>query len=320
MKEVMVTLMNVPSVMVDGLKIIFPYRKVEGLFYYICTKKRITRDEAIGIFWVDCDEQSARKNLRDAIYHIKKIVGSDVIKMDGNVFISVNPLVNLKIDVDDVQDNILENYKGEFLNYFYIRNCLEFENWMDSYRRELKEQYIRAAVKKAEQLIQEKASGEAVACAVKLIDALYLDENFYRKMIAFLTAEGEYSTAMNLYQKFSAALKQDLEEEPEAETKALMEKVLKLRRKITERPAKEQPLFLGRQKELYEIFNMIQNHQTNAAGPPYSFALVSGEAGVGKTALISQVKGLLDDENYISFSCSCCAAESDLYLKPWNDI
>lgn len=320
MKEVVVTLMNVPSVMVDDLKIIFPYRKVEGLFYYICTKKRITRDEAIGIFWVDCDEQSARKNLRDAIYHIKKIVGSDVIKMEGNVFISVNPLVNLKIDVDDVQESMLENYKGEFLNYFYIRNCLEFENWMDSYRRELKEQYIRAAVKKAEQLILEKASGEAVKCAVKLINALYLDESFYRKIIAFLTEEGEYSTAMNLYQKFSAALKQDLEEEPEAETKALMEKVLKLRRKITERPTKEQPHFLGRQKELYEIFNMIQNHQTNATGSPCSFALVSGEAGVGKTALISQIKGLLEEENYISFSCSCCAAESDLYLKPWNDI
>ena len=69
----------------------FPYRKVEGLFYYICVRKRITRDEAIGIFWVDCDETSARKNLRDALYHIKKIVGPDIISMDGNVFISLNP-------------------------------------------------------------------------------------------------------------------------------------------------------------------------------------------------------------------------------------
>lgn len=320
MKEVMVTLMNVPSVMVDGVKINFPYRKVEGLFYYICTKKRITRDEAIGVFWVDCDEQSARKNLRDAIYHIKKNVGSDVIKIEGNVFISINPELNLKIDVDDVQDSILENYKGEFLNYFYIRNCLEFESWMDSYRRELKEQYIRAAVKKTEQFIQAKESTEVVKCTLKLIDALYLDESFYRKTLTFLTEEGQYSAAMNLYQKFSAALKQDLEEEPEAETKALMEKVLKLRRKITERPEKEQPLFLGRQKELYDIFNTIQKHQASAVESPCCFALVSGEAGVGKTALISQVKGLLDEENYIIFSCSCCAAESDLYLKPWNDI
>ena len=72
MRDVTVTLMNTPSVVVDGEKKVFPYRKVEGLFYYICVRKRITRDEAIGIFWVDCDETSARKNLRDALYHIKK--------------------------------------------------------------------------------------------------------------------------------------------------------------------------------------------------------------------------------------------------------
>ena len=51
MRDVTVTLMNTPSVVV-GEKKVFPYRKVEGLFYYICVRKRITRDEAIGIFWL----------------------------------------------------------------------------------------------------------------------------------------------------------------------------------------------------------------------------------------------------------------------------
>ncbi|MEF9939980.1 MAG: AAA family ATPase [Clostridium sp.] len=320
MKEVTVTLMSAPSVIIDGEKKVFPYRKVEGLFYYICTKKRITRDEAIGIFWVDCDEQSARKNLRDAIYHIKKIVGADVIQMEGNVFISINPEIRLKIDVDEIQDDILENYKGEFLNYFYIRNCLEFENWMDGYRRELKEMYIQAAEKKTELSIHEKKHTDAVKYACKLVDALYLDESFYRKVLSFLMDEGEYSAAMNLYQKLADALKQDLEEEPEAETKVLMEKVLKLRKKLTERPEAEKRLFWGRQKEIYEIFDTIQTHQANPSGSPCDFILMSGEAGVGKTALLSQVKILLEEENYIEFSCSCCIAESDLYLKPWNDI
>lgn len=320
MKEVMVTLMDIPSVIVDGEKKTFPYRKVEGLFYYICSKKRITRDEATGIFWADCDEQSARKNLRDAVYHIKKIVGPDVIQMEGNVFISISPEVHFKIDTDEVQDNILDNYKGEFLNYFYVRNCLEFENWMDSYRRELKEQYIRAVEKETERCIREKEAGGAVKYAGKLVDALYLEESFYRKVITFLMEEGEYSSAMNLYQKFVAALKKDLEEEPEAETIALMETLLKLRRKIVEKPGRQQQLFLGRQKELHDTFNTIQKHQMGVSGSACNFALVSGEAGVGKTAFINQVKALLEDENYVIFSCCCCTAESDLYLKPWNDI
>lgn len=35
MRDVTVTLMNTPSVVVDGEKKVFPYRKVEGLFYYL---------------------------------------------------------------------------------------------------------------------------------------------------------------------------------------------------------------------------------------------------------------------------------------------
>ena len=191
MRDVTVTLMNTPSVVVDGEKKVFPYRKVEGLFYYICVRKRITRDEAIGIFWVDCDETSARKNLRDALYHIKKIVGPDIISMDGNVFISLNPEQHIKVDVDAARENILENYKGEFMSFFYVKNCLEFENWMDDYRRELKEHYIKAVLKKAEQAIHAKDTSEAARYAGKLVEVFYLDESFYRRVLTFLMEEAE---------------------------------------------------------------------------------------------------------------------------------
>lgn len=320
MKDVTVVLMNTPSVMVDGEKKVFPYRKVEGLFYYICVRKRITRDEAIGIFWADCDETSARKNLRDALYHIKKIVGPDIISMDGNVFISLNPELHIKVDVDEARANILEHYDGEFMSFFYVKNCLEFENWMDDYRRELKEHYIKAAEHKAEQAIHDGDTSEALRYAGKLVEVLFLDESFYRKMLTFLMGEGEYSSAISLYQKFALALKQDLEEEPEAETKALMDKILKLRKKIAEHPVKEQQLFMGRQKELYGIYESIQKHRVRGKDSGENFVLISGEAGVGKTTLMGQLRMLLEEENHTVFSYCCCPSESDLYLKPWNDI
>ena len=320
MRDVTVTLMNTPSVVVDGEKKVFPYRKVEGLFYYICVRKRITRDEAIGIFWVDCDETSARKNLRDALYHIKKIVGPDIISMDGNVFISLNPEQHIKVDVDAARENILENYKGEFMSFFYVKNCLEFENWMDDYRRELKEHYIKAVLKKAEQAIHAKDTSEAARYAGKLVEVFYLDESFYRRVLTFLMEEAEYSSAISLYQKFALSLKQDLEEEPEAETRALMDKILKLRKKIAEHPVKEQQVFMGRQKELYGIYESIQKHRVKGKDSGENFVLISGEAGVGKTALMGQLRTLLEEENHTVFSYCCCPSESDLYLKPWNDI
>lgn len=320
MNSIIVSLMNAPAVVINGEKKIFPYRKAEGLFYYLCLKKRITRDEAIGIFWADCDEQSARKNLRDAIYHIKKFIGTDVIMLDGNVFISINPDANLIVDVDRIKDNILENYKGEFLRYFYIKNCLEFENWLDENRREFRELYIREALRQMESAKKDENVEHVLKYAYKLIDSLYLDEGLYRDVMSFLLKEGEYSSAISLYQKLEAAVRQDLDAEPEAETRALLEKVLKLRKKVAEKPEREQQDFFGRQKELYEIYDLIQNHMIKKEEGASNFILISGEAGVGKTSLITYLKNLLAQEQFTIFSYCCYASEKDLYLKSWNDL
>ena len=320
MNSIIVSLMNAPAVVINGEKKVFPYRKVEGLFYYLCLKKRITRDEATGIFWADCDEQSARKNLRDAIYHIKKIIGADIITLDGNVFISINPDMDLRVDVDHIKDNILENYKGEFLRYFYIKNCLEFECWLDENRRELRERYIREVLKQMECSRKNEDAEKVLIYAYKLLDNLYLDEGLYRDVMSFLLKEGEYSSAISLYQKLEAAVRQDLDAEPEAETKALLEMVLKLRKKVAEKPVREQQVFFGRQKELYEIYDLVQNHMIKKEAGAANFILISGEAGVGKTSLIDHLKNLFTQEQFTIFSYCCYASEKNLYLKSWNDI
>lgn len=320
MDEIIVTLMGTPTVLVEGERKVFPYRKVEGLFYYICVKKRITRDEAIGIFWVDCDEQSARKNLRDGLYHIKKIIGHEIVRMDGNVFISLNPDLKVAVDLDHVRDHILEQYKGEFLQYFYIKNCLEFETWMDECRGELRDAYLTELKKAVKSSMERLNAEETVRFTGKLIDAFYQEEHFYRTVIQFLLEKGEYSQAITLYQKFAAMMRQEMEEEPEAETRALIDKVLKMRKKISEKPVKDQRFFLGREKEIYEIYDRIQNHQVRLNEAPCNFALISGEAGVGKTSLMEQIRRMLEEDDYAVFSYGCCLAESDLYLKPWNDI
>ena len=82
--EVQVFLLGNPRVLLDHTEVIFPYRKVEGLFYYLCIKGVVSRDEAIGILWADCTEGSARKNLRDALYHLKKLFGEELISAEGN--------------------------------------------------------------------------------------------------------------------------------------------------------------------------------------------------------------------------------------------
>ena len=142
--EVQVFLLGNPRVLLDHTEVIFPYRKVEGLFYYLCIKGVVSRDEAIGIFWADCTEGSARKNLRDALYHLKKLFGEELISAEGNNRITLKKECIASIDFDQVtEENIFQRYTGDFLGYFYIKNCIEFENWATGIREDLLRQYRR---------------------------------------------------------------------------------------------------------------------------------------------------------------------------------
>ena len=136
---IQVTMMGTPKVSVHGRELVFPYREAEGLFYYLCVKGTVSRDEGIGIFWADCAENSARKNLRDAIYHLKKLLGEDVVSTEGNNRVRLNRDRLDSVDCEQLTDeNILQRYTGDFLGYFYIKNCMEFEDWATDVREELK--------------------------------------------------------------------------------------------------------------------------------------------------------------------------------------
>ena len=72
--KVKVKLFGTPGVFAGDReeRIHFPYRKAEGIFYYLCVKGSALRDELINVFWEDCDEQTGRKNLRQALYELKR--------------------------------------------------------------------------------------------------------------------------------------------------------------------------------------------------------------------------------------------------------
>lgn len=88
-------------------------------------KKQITREEAICLLWGDEDEASGRKKLRDAIYQVRKKLDKDIILTAGHTGIALNPACPVSIDWDHVKKGHLGEQKP-FLEYFYIKKCLEF--------------------------------------------------------------------------------------------------------------------------------------------------------------------------------------------------
>ena len=65
--------------------------KVNALVYYILVKGTVVRDELSGILWGDKSDAIARKNLRNAIYETKKLLGPNVFVSPRKAIIKVNP-------------------------------------------------------------------------------------------------------------------------------------------------------------------------------------------------------------------------------------
>ena len=93
-----VTLLGTPCVYRDGKEIHFPYRKAEGIFYYLCVEKQTSRDELVSLFWGACDENTGRKNLRQALFQIRRCVGDEVIVLQGRNDLKMNERFGLKVD------------------------------------------------------------------------------------------------------------------------------------------------------------------------------------------------------------------------------
>ncbi len=119
-----VTLLGVPGVFYEGDAIQFPYRKAEGIFYYLCVEKKVNRDELITVFWGSGDEASGRKNLRQALFQIRRCLGSEVIVQQGKNALELNPKAAIRSEWD-ASDSEFEN-RVENKRRLQISRCLDY--------------------------------------------------------------------------------------------------------------------------------------------------------------------------------------------------
>ena len=138
-------LFGIPKVTADGRTLSLPYKKADALLYYLVLKRRAARSELIGLLWPDSSSQSALKNLRHAIYSIRKELGWDPCSGGQRTVLELAPEVEVWCDVSEfLATGEPSLYSGELLQGFVVPKAEAFESWLMGERASLQAWYLRA--------------------------------------------------------------------------------------------------------------------------------------------------------------------------------
>ena len=308
---------------VDGEPITgFHSDKVRALLAYLCVEAEIPhrRQRLAGLLWSDLPESSARTNLRHALANLRRVIsdkdgperrgasgflhttqqtiqfnlGSDTW-VDTLGFLAA--VGKSQIPVAELEE-AMSWYRGELLEGFCLPDSFLFEEWLLLQR----ERFQRLALGVLGQLARDYALRgsyeKALEYAWRQVSLDPLRETAQRQAMRLLAYAGRPSEALAQYEAYCSLLVEELDTEPLAETSRLAEEIREGRLPIpapyrvylpgflTHEPQTfaEQPIFVAREEELRRLGRFLDQTRDGRGG----VALVAGQAGAGKTALLRE--------------------------------
>lgn len=275
-----------------------PAKAASLLAYLIVRRVQPTsRDTIAFTFWPDDDEARARANLRRhlaLIQHSLPVGAGHPPVLADNRSIRWNPLYPCSIDVAEFEQlsaggdaaEATALYRGDLFPTVY-------DEWILPERERLRSLHGT----NLERLTERYASASDYARAIATTRALLLHdpwrEDALRTLLSLRQASGDRAGALQEYEHFAERLRRDLDVAPMPETVNRYEAILRSGDPSTsERPASALERstipatmpFVGRAEELLRLRQMWVRAMRGAGG----VAVVSGEAGIGKSRLITE--------------------------------
>lgn len=315
MRKIEIRLFGTPTILADGKPVSFPYKKAEGFLYYLCVKKTVTREAVICLLWGDEDEANGRKKLRDAVYQVRRKLGKEILITTGHTGISLNPEYPVLIDWDTVKDGKLGE-QAPFLEYFYIKHCFEFEEWVSGIREQQSEETVRSAAGKFEKAKKERDIKGIQNYGSLLIKEDPYNEDMYYELMSTYAENGDYIMAIRLYYDLEKCLKEEMGMEPSRKIRELFQRVFHVKEHLKTINGPAEFPFIGRQKELFAFSEFLEWNPEN----PANCMLIIGEEGVGKTAFLDNGLKLASSGQLLKLRSACYRQGADFFLNPWSDV
>jgi predicted ATPase/DNA-binding SARP family transcriptional activator len=286
----------------------------------------ISRESLAYLLFPEVDEAAALAELRRYLYLANKalpprpadpwlIVDAETVRWNAaaTAFVDVVEFDRLSATAD-TQAQAIELYAGDLLEDVY-------DDWVLAERERFRSRYLAVL---SELLDRHRANREfdaAIACAKRILAADPWREDTLRTLVALRYESGDTAGALAEYDHFAKRLRDELAIAPMPETLAVRQSILRNEAVPGslpvisapsdghERPAGFVLPFVGRRRELAKL----RTAWTRAARGAGAFVLLSGEAGIGKSRLSSELARIVQSEGGRIFAGTTATPESTPY-------
>ena len=226
-----------------------PNKKLAGLLAFLAcmTPRPQQREKLSALLWGSHFDAQAKQNLRQALFRLRKIVGQDALQGDGDIVVLSSAAVACDVsrfeqlvgeDTPEALTAAADLYRGRFMDDIAISEE-GWSEWLAGERQRLEDMALGALVRLGEQELAANRPGPALKAGQRAVALNSMREDAHRMIVQALAASGRRAEALKHYDALVVLLRQELNTEPDAATKALVARLRDARPIVEAPPLKE---------------------------------------------------------------------------------
>jgi DNA-binding SARP family transcriptional activator len=276
-------------------------KKSQALLAYLGVKpsQRVSREKIATLLWSSTGPDQARQSLRQTLSTLRK----ELAQISGNekILVEENDLLGLDESLVECDVSAFESlvatgseealaqaaklYRGDFLDGFVI-NEERFDQWVIAERDRLHRMSLRAHMALLEMQSRRGAVDEAIATAQHSLRIDILQEPVHRALMRLFMQSGDLVNALQQFETCAKVLKRELRIDPDAETKALYNEIVKLRAKSSAEGTGEDQ----RNTVLVVEDNVLNRELTNALLKQAGYQVLVAKDGAEALMIVGRQK------------------------------
>ena len=222
----------------DGERLGLPGKRERVLLAYLALspRSRQPRRKLAALLWPDAAEEAALDNLRTCLWGLRKAfggAGSSAVSTEGeDIVLGVHAFdvdilkfrrLAVQADPDDLQA-AAALCSGEFLSGLAIPSS-DFESWRQAETARCREQMIEVLIRLMTKFDERNEPGRVIETGLQVLTLDPLHEAAARCLMRLYAESGRRGAAIQLYRALTAALRAELDTEPESKTRAVFTEI-----------------------------------------------------------------------------------------------